>query len=76
MDGYVIPKGATLITSMQSLHKNPDLYPDPERFHPERFIDNIRTMQASANGKLEERDHFNFGWGRLVYNVLCYILAK
>ncbi len=64
VEGYVIAKGATLITSMESLHKNPNIYPNPERFYPERFSHHLRTMQASANGKLEERDHFNFGWGR------------
>ncbi|CAO3656437.1 unnamed protein product [Mucor hiemalis] len=64
VDDYIIPKGSTLITSMISLHKNPELYPDPERFYPERFLTNLKTMQASANGKLEDRDHFNFGWGR------------
>lgn len=24
-------------------------------------------MQSAANGKIEERDHYNFGWGRYTY---------
>lgn len=64
MDGYIIPAGASIISNMGSMHKNPDFYADPERFYPERFMNNPRTMQAAANGKIEERDHFNFGWGR------------
>lgn len=46
------------------MHKQADRYPEPERFIPERFMNNLKTMLASANGKIEERDHFNFGWGR------------
>lgn len=64
VDGYIIPKGATLITNMVSMHMDPRIYQGPEKFDPKRFSDNLKTMQAAANGKLEERDHFNFGWGR------------
>lgn len=64
IDGYLIPKGATIISNMDSMHKQSKLYPEPEKFMPERFINNLKTMQAAANGKLEDRDHFNFGWGR------------
>ncbi|KAI7873245.1 cytochrome P450 [Mucor mucedo] len=64
VDGYLIPKGATLITSMESMHQNPEVYAEPLRFYPERFLNNLKTMDAAAKGKLEERDHFNFGWGR------------
>ncbi|KAG2229318.1 cytochrome P450 [Thamnidium elegans] len=66
IDGYIIPKGATIISNMDSMHKQSKLYPEPEKFMPERFINNLKTMQASANGKLEDRDHFNFGWGRRI----------
>ncbi|GAA5812331.1 hypothetical protein MFLAVUS_005782 [Mucor flavus] len=66
IDGYIIPKGATIISNMDSMHKQSKLYPEPEKFMPERFINNLKTMQAAANGKLEDRDHFNFGWGRRI----------
>jgi cytochrome P450 len=49
---------------MNSMHRNPKIYTDPNTFYPERFMDNLKTMQSAANGKLEGRDHFNFGWGR------------
>ncbi|CEP19556.1 hypothetical protein [Parasitella parasitica] len=65
VDGYILPKGCTIITNMDSMHKNPKQYPvHPEAFMPERFMDNLKTMQSSANGKIEQRDNFNFGWGR------------
>lgn len=64
MDGYLIPKGATVMTNMESIHANPKVYPNPETFYPERFINNIQLMDNAVKGKLENRDHFGFGWGR------------
>jgi cytochrome P450 len=53
---------------MDSIHKNVERYQDPLTFIPDRFMNNIKTMQSAANGKLDERDHFNFGWGRYLQN--------
>lgn len=64
VDGYIIPKGALIIANMGSLHRRPELYPNPHVFNPERFMDNLKTMQSAANGRFEERDQFNFGFGR------------
>ncbi|KAI8090421.1 cytochrome P450 [Thamnidium elegans] len=66
VDEYIIPKGSTLISTMSSMHMNPNFYSEPEKFNPARFLNNTKTMQSSANGKIEERDHFNFGWGRRI----------
>ncbi|KAF1796681.1 cytochrome P450 [Mucor lusitanicus] len=64
IDGYLIKKNTALIATMDSMHRNPDFYPEPERFYPERYLNNLKTMHAATNGKLEERDTFNFGFGR------------
>ena len=37
IDGFQIKKGQTVIASPYLLHRNPDLWPDPERFDPDRF---------------------------------------
>ncbi|GAA5808621.1 hypothetical protein MFLAVUS_002013 [Mucor flavus] len=66
IDDYMIPKGSTMICSMDSIHKRTDIYSDPETFIPERFMNNLKTMQSAANGRLEDRDHYNFGWGRRI----------
>ncbi|KAG8326343.1 probable cytochrome P450 6a14 isoform X2 [Homalodisca vitripennis] len=34
---YVIEKGTEVLVSTQGLHKDPELFPEPERFIPERF---------------------------------------
>ncbi len=36
---YVIPQGFSIIISLGQLHADPNVYPDPERFDPQRFID-------------------------------------
>jgi cytochrome P450 len=63
---YVIPKGATLFSSMASMHMNPNFYKDPEVFNPERFMDNTQKMATASHAKVIERDHYGFGWGRRI----------
>lgn len=36
--GHEIPPGASVAPSIVELHRRSDLYPDPERFDPERFL--------------------------------------
>ncbi|KAI9444584.1 cytochrome P450 [Lactarius indigo] len=36
---YFIPKGATVIANAWGVLHDPELYPDPEAFKPERFLD-------------------------------------
>ena len=40
LDGYFIPAGATIYVSLHATHRLPALWPDPERFDPERFTRN------------------------------------
>lgn len=37
---YLLPKGAAVIPSIYLMHRDPDIYPNPEAFEPERFIEN------------------------------------
>ncbi|KAI9268823.1 cytochrome P450 [Phascolomyces articulosus] len=66
VNGYFIPKGATLIANMHVIHHNEDFYPDADKFVPDRYLDDLRPMYSSANSPAEGRDHFNFGFGRRV----------
>jgi lanosterol synthase len=36
-DGYVVPKGTNLIVSPTVTHRIPELFPEPDRFDPDRF---------------------------------------
>ncbi len=39
LGGYELPAGTNLTASPAILHYDPDLYPDPDRFRPERFLE-------------------------------------
>lgn len=35
--GFFVPKGQTVVISLYAIHRQAHLYPDPERFDPDRF---------------------------------------
>ncbi|CAE6366908.1 unnamed protein product [Rhizoctonia solani] len=37
--GYAIPKGAMIIANIWAMSRNEKVYPDPESFNPDRFLD-------------------------------------
>lgn len=38
--GFSLPAGVKVAPSIYLMHRRPDIYPDPEEFRPERFLDN------------------------------------
>ncbi|KAK4703963.1 hypothetical protein P7C70_g2246, partial [Phenoliferia sp. Uapishka_3] len=56
--GMFIPKGSTLIANLWSIHLNPDDFPDPHRFDPERFM--AKREYPGQWG------HSAFGFGRRI----------
>lgn len=58
LGGYFIPKNTMLLPSLYSAHRDQTLWPEPEKFVPERFLD--------AEGKLVKREQlipFSMGKG-------------
>jgi cytochrome P450 len=39
LGGYELPAGVTVTPSIYLVHRRPDVYPEPERFRPERFLE-------------------------------------
>ena len=37
--GYTLPAGVAFSPSVSGIHRRPDLYPEPETFRPERFLE-------------------------------------
>lgn len=45
----IIEKGTGIIIPVLGLHKDPELYDEPERFNPDRFNEEISTDKQPAN---------------------------
>ncbi|KAF8186023.1 cytochrome P450 [Pholiota molesta] len=57
--GYYIPKGATVIANIWAVTHNPEKYPEPDVFNPDRFFD--------ENGDLNDDEvESSFGFGRRI----------
>ena len=37
--GYTIPAGVPMSVGIAAIHRDPEIYPEPDRFRPERFLD-------------------------------------
>ncbi|CAL1701255.1 unnamed protein product [Somion occarium] len=61
-NGYLIPKGTTVIPNSWAMLHNPEDYPDPERFLPERFL----TKDGKLNPEVRDPTTFSFGYGRRI----------
>jgi cytochrome P450 len=39
LGGYQLPAGVTVMPSIHLIHRDPNIYPEPDRFRPERFLE-------------------------------------
>ncbi|KAK2139698.1 hypothetical protein LSH36_1652g00062 [Paralvinella palmiformis] len=53
---YFIPKGTMVIPNMYSVHMNPELWPEPEKFKPQRFLD--------SDGNIDQKELIPFSVGK------------
>ncbi|KIJ07390.1 hypothetical protein PAXINDRAFT_121055 [Paxillus involutus ATCC 200175] len=59
-EGYFIPKGSTVVPNIWAMLHNPDVYPEPHSFKPERYF---------KDGKLDDEvstSHIGYGFGRRI----------
>jgi cytochrome P450 len=40
LGGYELPAGASAVPCIHLIHRDPEIYPEPDQFLPERFLDN------------------------------------
>ncbi|PWA84285.1 cytochrome P450 82A4 [Artemisia annua] len=58
--GYNVPKGTRLVLNIWKLHRDPNVWSDPDEFRPERFLTSHKDIDVKGN-------HFEllpFGSGR------------
>ncbi|EIW86087.1 cytochrome P450 [Coniophora puteana RWD-64-598 SS2] len=60
-NGYHIPAGATIIGNHWALSRDPDAFPDPDKFDPQRWINDKGSLKSPS-----EIRFFTFGFGRRV----------
>jgi len=60
--GYYIPKGSVVIGNAWAILHNPEDYPDPEEFMPERYL----TDDGQLNPNVPDPDIACFGFGRRI----------
>jgi cytochrome P450 len=47
--GYSLPAGSVLMVAIYLIHGDPEIYPDPKEFKPERFLDSkMKGMEGGA----------------------------
>ncbi|XP_059318281.1 nicotine N-demethylase CYP82E3-like [Lycium ferocissimum] len=61
--GYDVPKGTRLFVNAWKIHRDPRIWPDPERFMPERFLTDDQE-KIDACGQSQHFDFIPFGSGR------------
>ncbi|KAG2099603.1 cytochrome P450 [Suillus discolor] len=56
---YLIPAGATVIGNHWAIANDPEIFPEPHRFNPQRWIDDAGRVRSDLR-------FFTFGFGRRV----------
>ncbi|KAL3725088.1 hypothetical protein ACJRO7_030148 [Eucalyptus globulus] len=60
--GYLIPKGTRVFVNIWKLHRDPQVWSDPEKFLPERFLTNHSGVDALG----QHFEFIPFGSGRRI----------
>ncbi|OQV09706.1 hypothetical protein CLAIMM_13798 [Cladophialophora immunda] len=66
IDGYVIPRGATILLAVWAANNDPALFPRPRVFDPARQNPDFSMGEAALASDIRDRDHWTFGAGRRI----------
>nr|ACM62746.1 flavonoid 3'-hydroxylase [Garcinia mangostana] len=70
IDGYHIPKGATLLVNVWAIARDPDVWAEPLVFMPERFLPGGEKAKVDVRGN--DFELIPFGGGRRICAGLSY----
>ncbi|OAL07244.1 cytochrome P450 76C3 [Phaeosphaeriaceae sp. SRC1lsM3a] len=78
-----IPANSVVCLQQYPIHYDASIFPEPERFNPDRFLNHPMGAGHYAAGPASARDHWAFGAGRricsgmhLAENSMFIVLAK
>lgn len=72
VDGITIPAGTEFGVCIYALHHNPDVFPDPESFQPDRF-----TSSKTPQGFMPFVSGFRSCPAQtLAYRMMCFFIAR
>ncbi|KAK3312719.1 cytochrome P450 [Apodospora peruviana] len=64
-DGHFIPKDSVVVLNWWAIHRDPNLYPEPDVFKPSRYLGkDLSAAEYMNSSDPYERDHFAYGAGR------------
>ncbi|OCK74678.1 putative cytochrome P450 oxidoreductase [Lepidopterella palustris CBS 459.81] len=64
-NGMLIPKNSTIFIPVWALHMDEKLYPEPDTFNPDRFLNHPKLANDYAGSPdWNQRDHYGYGAGR------------
>ncbi|KAI9441780.1 cytochrome P450 [Lactarius indigo] len=73
--GFFIPKGSITLTNSWGILHDPDLYPDPETFNPERFLNQDGTFRDDPTISLAFGGGKRICPGRHLVDATLFIVA-
>ena len=66
-EGLFIPGGTVMHPNQWAIHREPRLYPDPETFNPQRWLDpSYPTYREPLTEYPNLHNYSNFGFGRRI----------
>ncbi|KAE9398818.1 cytochrome P450 [Gymnopus androsaceus JB14] len=65
-NGYFIPRGSLVMANSWWLMHNPQIYPLPEKFDPDRYDSGSEGSEGSGVGMNPDPHMFAFGYGRRI----------
>jgi hypothetical protein len=66
-NGFFIPAGTNVHANQWAIHRDPDLYPDPESFNPDRWLDpKFPTYKEPLSTYPNLHNYSAFGFGRRI----------
>ncbi|KAJ5787369.1 cytochrome P450 [Penicillium paradoxum] len=67
IDGYLIPKGSTVIINAWGMHHDEKRFPNPDTFDPDHYKGQTELApELAAKADYESRDHYGYGSGRRI----------